>query len=63
LHSHVWLFQGAEGGKWLQELKENSMQKQNVLVNDPTTVTTSDKSSTVVTTDVVVQQLKKARYL
>ena len=21
LHSHVWLFQGAEGGKWVQEIE------------------------------------------
>jgi hypothetical protein len=23
--SHVWLFKGAEGGKWLQQLKSNEM--------------------------------------
>ena len=22
LHSHVWLFQGAEGGKWVQEIEQ-----------------------------------------
>jgi hypothetical protein len=23
--SHVWLFKGAEGGKWLHQLKSNEM--------------------------------------
>ncbi|KAJ3850632.1 SIR2-domain-containing protein [Lentinula lateritia] len=62
-HSHVWLFSGAEGGKWLSELErqfENEPTSLNRSESSPPSSATQTRASTPGTVD-LRREVKKAR--
>ena len=59
-HSHIWLFEGAEGGKWLSDLE--AAQAQAVRTSDPPPNAQSSPSAPMTVVD-APRDAKRARVL
>lgn len=60
LRSHVWLFEGAEGGKWVEEI-ERKYQQTTTTVSESTSAASTPLSSPPESEAGDTRQMKKAR--
>lgn len=59
-HSHIWLFEGAEGGKWLSDLE--AAQAESVQTSDPPPDAQPSPSAPIIAVD-APPDAKRARVL
>ena len=60
-HSHVWLFEGAEGGKWVEEIGRKYQQQTMTTVSESTSAASTPLSSPPESEAGDTRQMKKAR--